>query len=120
MIKKIYTTFGILAFFYLTLSMKIYAQGIPIPNPSRFNSLEDIVSFFAQLIRPIFLITFLAILLFGAFSYMTSNGDPQKVESARNIIIAGIIGFVLAVLAPTIISLVAGFLGVNVSILGIT
>ncbi|MFS8130711.1 MAG: hypothetical protein ACMG57_01900 [Candidatus Dojkabacteria bacterium] len=86
--------------------------GFRFPNPTIFNSVEDLINAITKLIVPIFLLTFAAMLLYGAFQYLTARDNADQVASARKIIIAAIIGFVLAVLAPTIVNFVAGLLGV--------
>lgn len=94
---------------------KLHAVGV-IPNPSRINSLEELINLFAGLIRPVFLVTFIAMLLYGAFMYTTAGDSPDKVKTARSIIIAAIIGFSIAVFAPGIVSIVSNFLGVSTSL----
>lgn len=96
-------------------------QFVPqIPNPTRFNSAEDIINVASGLIVPAFIIGFGAMLFVGAATYLSAGDDQEKVKKARNTIIAAIIGFTLAVLAPTIMNFVAGILGVEggLSILG--
>ena len=97
---------------FLIFNQSLSASGNIIPNPSRINTLEELISLIAGLVRPLFLITFVAMILYGAFIYLTAGDKEDKVKSARQIIIAAIIGFVIAVFAPTIIDLVAKYLGV--------
>lgn len=84
-----------------------------IPNPSVYGSLEELISGAAQFIRPLFLITFGAMILVSAGTIMTAQSDATKVQSGRQILIAAIIGFALAVFAPAIVNFVTGFLGVT-------
>ena len=84
-----------------------------IPNPTRFNSLEDLISAAGTLIQPLFLITFGIIILVGSYNLLISRGTPEKIEEARNTFIAGIVGFAIAVLAPTLVNLITGLLGVE-------
>jgi len=84
-----------------------------IPNPTIFNNLEDVINALTKLIVPVFLLTFGAMLLYGAFQYLTARDNADQVGSAKKIMIAAIIGFVLAVLAPTIVNFVAGLVGVQ-------
>lgn len=102
---------GLIGVIMLTATTNLHAAGL-IPNPSRIDSLEELINALAALIRPIFLVTFTIMILYGAFVYLTARDDANKVQSARSIIIAAIIGFVIAVFAPVIVDLVAKFLGV--------
>jgi threonine/homoserine/homoserine lactone efflux protein len=81
-----------------------------IPNPTVFDNLEEVINALTRLIVPVFLLTFAAMLLYGAFQWLTAKDDAGKVESAKKIMGAAIIGFVLAVLAPTIVNFVASFI----------
>lgn len=92
-----------------------FAQNInyQIPNPSKYNSLEDIISAAASLIRPIFLITFGAMIIYGAFMLLTSSGNEEKVQTSRKTITAAIIGFIIAVFAPTLVNFALNLVGVE-------
>jgi hypothetical protein len=101
-------------FIILSYSKIVSASGIAyIPNPTRINSLEELISFLAGLIRPVFLVTFLGMVLYGAFVYLTARDSEENVKKARQIIIAAIIGFAIAVFAPDIIALVTNLLGIQ-------
>lgn len=111
--KKIVFTVT-LAFSYLVIFTNVaQAQNInyKIPNPSKYDSLEELINAAASLIRPIFLITFGAMVLYGAFLLTTARGDDTKVAKSKQTITAAIIGFTIAVLAPTIVNFVIGLIG---------
>lgn len=113
--RKIITAVWV-SFIMLVVNLQItYAQNLSykIPNPSRYDSLEDIINAAGSLIRPLFLLTFGAMLLFGAFLLLTSQGNEEKVQAARSTMVAAIIGFVIAALAPTLVNTVTNFLGVE-------
>lgn len=114
-IKKFIAIFVTQVVVLVGLVQTAFAQNFTyrIPNPSRFNNLEEIISAAGSLIRPLFLITFGIILLVGAYLLLISRGNPEKIEEARNTFIAGIVGFALAVLAPTLVNLVTSILGVE-------
>jgi hypothetical protein len=84
-----------------------------IPNPTRFESLEQVISALGALLQPIFIITFAAMIIYGAWVRMNSRGDDAKVALSSKIIIAAVIGFAIAVFAPTIVNIVSSILGVN-------
>jgi hypothetical protein len=84
-----------------------------IPNPTQFENLEEVISALGALLQPIFIITFAAMILYGAWIRLTSRGDAGKVEQSTKIIVAASIGFAIAVFAPTIVNIVANILGVN-------
>ncbi len=54
-------------------------------------------------------------LVWGGIEWLTSGGDKEKYESARNRITAAVIGLVIVVAAYAIMQLIGTFLGINFS-----
>ena len=52
-------------------------------------------------------LSFVGVIIYGGAMYMTSNGDSGKIQRAKNIIMYGIIGMVVALLAYTIVHFVS-------------
>ena len=46
------------------------------------------------------------VIIVGGFTYMTSNGDATKITKAKNTILYGVIGLVIALLAFAIVNFV--------------
>ncbi|MCS7316994.1 MAG: hypothetical protein NZZ41_01555 [Candidatus Dojkabacteria bacterium] len=84
-----------------------------IPNITRYESLEDIINVLLGLIRPVFILTFFGLVVYGAWLWLTSEGNADKIKKARSTIVAAIIGFSLAVFAPNIVQIVGNLLGVD-------
>ncbi|MBI2621400.1 MAG: hypothetical protein HYW63_01985 [Candidatus Levybacteria bacterium] len=63
-------------------------------------------------------ITSLFFLIWGGIQWITSGGDKQKIEAARNRLVYALIGLIIAFLAFFIINTIGDFLGVK--LLGIT
>ena len=51
--------------------------------------------------------------LYGGWVRLTSQGNPDKVKSSSQIIVAAIVGFAIAVFAPTIVDLAGKLLGIQ-------
>lgn len=47
------------------------------------------------------------VMIYGGFLYMTSNGDSGKAQKAKNVILYGLVGMIVALLAYTIIIFVS-------------
>lgn len=117
--KKRLISFIVLAQSVL-MALPVAAQGLTnvgqnytIPNPTRYGSLEDIINAVTSLIRPVFIITFGAMVLYGGWVRLTSQGNPDKVKSSSQIIVAAIVGFAIAVFAPTIVDFAGKLLGIQ-------
>jgi len=115
LLKKIAINFLTTVFTFSIIANRASAQNInyKIPNPSKFESLEDVINSVASLIRPLFLITFGAMILMGAYQLLTSQGDDGKVENSKKTMTAAVVGFVIAVLAPTVVNFTLNLLGVD-------
>lgn len=49
-----------------------------------------------------------AFIIYGGIRYITSQGEPENIQSAKKVIVNAIIGLVLAILASTIVGFIAG------------
>lgn len=110
------------AYVYLQVAMPAFAQNDDVLDATIRDtentidpgtSIGAIVSF---LVAFIIVVAFLAALLYiviGAFQWITSGGDKEKVASARNHIIAAVIGLVVIALSFVIINVVVQALGLG-------
>lgn len=53
------------------------------------------------------------VIIFAAFMFLTSGGDPSKTTSARNLLMYGLIGVAIALLAVPIVSAFMAFIAVT-------
>lgn len=120
MSKKKFLTFAAVITQLVIFSVPVLAGGLTnvnqnfqIPNPTRYGSLEDIINAVTTLIRPVFIIAFGAMVLYGGWIRLTSQGNPDKVKSSSQIIVAAIVGFAIAVFAPTIVDFAGRLLGIQ-------
>lgn len=94
------------------------------PRPvGQFGPLADVsASDFGSIVGRVITIAFvlaviiaLAFLVYGGIKWILSGGDKTAVESARNTIVASIVGLVIVFLSYFILSVVLGFFGLNLS-----
>ncbi len=85
------------------------------------SSFSTIVGTVIQLIFAIAIIVALLYLIWGGFKWLTSGGDKQAVASAREHIIAALIGLVIIFLSYFILNILVGFFipGANISTINI-
>jgi len=72
--------------------------------------LVDLLVSFANWTLLLIAIIAVIMIIYGAFIYMTTAGDETKVEKGKNIIIYGIVGVLIAILAFGVISFVNSFI----------
>ncbi|MCL5970204.1 MAG: pilin [Patescibacteria group bacterium] len=89
----------------------------PCPSGSQFDILckfgpDKFGPFVGNVVLLLFVIAVLialGFLIWGGIKWITSGGDKSGVESARNHIVAAIVGLVIVFLAFFIVNIVAGF-----------
>jgi len=81
-----------------------------IPPEKRIGA---IVTFFVSFLVVIAVLAALLYIILGAFQWITSGGDKTKVESARNHIIAAVIGLIIIALTFVIINVLMQVLGIG-------
>lgn len=126
--KKVKNLFLLFAFFIIPYSLitpKAYAADPPGLDIGKnfgygnFTSLGQVVS---QLVVPLFSLAAFVVtwyFLWGAFDWITSEGDKQRVADARNKITQAIIGFIILIFAFFILQFILYKLfGINLGIIG--
>ena len=79
-------------------------------NAGSFGKIVQVVITVLLIIATVIALFFL---IWGGIRWITSGGDKQKVESARNTIISAVIGLVIAFLAYFILTVILGLFGLN-------
>lgn len=126
--KKI-SALGVSATAYLSLAFPAFAIG-PI-NPCPIDQGVSVTNFFPlcfetlnpggiiqALITTAFIIATLialAFLIYGGIRWITSGGDKTGVETARNTIVAALVGLVIVFLSYFILRIVLGFFNIDLS-----
>jgi hypothetical protein len=81
-------------------------SGIPTGGPS---TLSNIISTGLNLAMVVAVIACLLMLILGGFNWITSEGDKQKVASARNRILFSVIGLIVVFASFMIINIIYAF-----------
>lgn len=80
-------------------------------DPTGTGALSKFLSNFVTLFYSVAIITLIFMLLWGAFDWLTSEGDKEKLEGARQKLINAIIGIMLFGVAFAIIQVLGTFTG---------
>lgn len=92
--------------------------GIPaFRNPN--NTVGNFVASGLQIMAIFAVLAVLVFIVWGAFDWVTSGGDKEKIAGARKKITNAIIGLVLLALAGFIVTLVGQIVGINPLRMGI-
>jgi len=77
------------------------------------NASGNLISNAINIILIVTVIIALAFLIFGGIKWITSGGDKAGVEAARNMIVAALVGLVIAFLAYFILQIVFNLFGIE-------
>lgn len=110
---------------YLAQSKPVFAQTFNIcPNDSDafktlckldFKNIGSLIGNIIVILLIVAVIIAIIFLIYGGIKWILSGGDKTGVESARNHIIAAIVGLIIALLAFFIVTFVLGILGITVT-----
>lgn len=122
--KKI-SALGISALGYLSLAFPVFAQvtDVKVCPGGGFGALCNltsekfgpIVGVLIQIAFVLAVIIALAFLIYGGIRWITSGGDKTGVETARNTIVAALVGLVIVFLAFFILNIILGFFNLNLT-----
>jgi len=91
---------------------EVYAQvniADPNVNPiAKFSSIATFVNIFIPLMIVVGGFITLAMLLFGAYKYLSSEGNPEKLAKAQSVMLYAVIGLFLMVVSY-IVTKIIGF-----------
>lgn len=90
-----------------TINLAPPVQAVPVA------SANNIVRFVFNLLIIVALLISLIFLIYGGIKWITSGGDKAAVESARNTVVAAIVGLVIVLLTWVIINFVLQLLGLQ-------
>jgi hypothetical protein len=74
-----------------------------ITNPISANTFAELVELVTKWIIDIALVLAPLIIVYGGFTYITAAGEPAKMESGKKIILYAVIGFILVLLAVSLV-----------------
>lgn len=87
-----------------------FAQLIKSPDDIGFTSVKAETNFFADTVLPttavLSSVILIIVIIIGGLRYTISAGDPEQIQKAKNTILYGVIGFVVVLLAFTIVNFV--------------
>lgn len=89
----------------------------PTVNPvAQFGNLSKLLNQVLPMVMVVASLVCLAILLTGAFTYVTSSGEPEKIKKARNSITYSIFGLILIFLSYLMVRIVSYITGITLFI----
>ena len=96
----------------LAQSMRVGGQ--PIEGPLKgIDNLGGLVSKLLEFLTPVALVILFFVFVWGGYDLLLSQGNPEKVKSAKAKFTTGIIGFILIISAYIIVRLLSAMFGLG-------
>lgn len=99
----------LLAGFAVVYTIPVYAA------PATIADIVPVIQNIIKMLTPLAVMAFLAMVVFGAFKFITSGGDPKGAAGARSTFTYAIIGVLLVIAAWLILLLIGQITGTNVT-----
>jgi len=100
-------------FFFSFLNKASAETTIKSPISEAWKDFPSIVNSFSRWITPIAIVGLIFIFVYGGYTKLSAAGDPEKDKKAMQILKAGVVGFILIVLAPFFVSILGAILGAD-------
>lgn len=79
-----------------------------VPKISHINDVWLIALAVTDMLLRVAIIAAIIYVMIGGFKYITSRANPDKTAAAKNTIVDGLVGVVIAVVATAVLSFIAG------------
>lgn len=107
-LSAIFLSFGSLAF---AVEENPSMGSVEIPNPLKVTSVSALIDRLLTYVITIATILLPMAIIYAAYLFMTSGGDPEKVTEGRRTILWTVIGYALILISKGVTMIVAEILG---------
>ena len=80
------------------------------PNPAPALNVGNLIDILFSILWPVAVAFFIVMFILAAFLFATAQGDPEKLKNARNSVIWGVVGVVVALLAWSVVFIIRNML----------
>ncbi len=109
--KKLIVLNSLALLIALPVSVLAFNPG-PIPATNASINVNDIIDVIFSILWPIAVAFFIIMFVIAGFMFATAQGDAEKVKTARNFVVYGVVGVIVALLAFSIVFIIRNQLGV--------
>jgi len=109
--KKSVKIFIVVAFLGAAL-LGTSALAVTIENPITSSSIEAVVDRIANFLILVFIPIAVIMILYGAFTFITADGDEAKIKKAKQILTWAVVGIAILLVAKSTVVVIESFLQV--------
>lgn len=99
---------------YASLGSTINDQITSLQGENAVVNSDSVTKAIVNIATPISVVCVVLLLVYGGFLMMSSKGDPDKLQEAKQIITNAVIGFVVILLCVAILLLITDTLGLDI------
>ena len=85
-------------------------SSVALPNPAGFKSFPELLCLLARFIFMLSVPIVILMFLYGGFLFLTSAGSPERIRSAKNVLVYAVVGIIIAIAAQGIVLVVSSFI----------
>jgi hypothetical protein len=114
--KKIIATVSALTLLAFA-KMPVFAQNLTVTKPPGIQ-IDDLGKFISALVGLVFIVAGILVFVFlvwGGIQWMTSGGDKQATEAARNRITAALVGLAIIAVSWALTAIIGKFFGFSLT-----
>ena len=100
--------FSLLLLSVAVVPFAVVAVTLPTEPTGGITDVAGIFTAVASIIWPIAMGVAFIVFLVAGILFATSGGDPEKVKTARDYVLYGVVGIVVAILAYSLVTIVSG------------
>lgn len=115
--KKLLTSVSLSLTALYVATVSVWAQNLSVQQPEGMQ-INDIGKFISAAIGLVFIVAAILVFVFlvwGGIQWMTSGGDKQATEAARNRITAALVGLGIIAVSWALIAIIGKFFGFNIT-----
>jgi hypothetical protein len=95
------------------LILPLSVSALEIKNPLEYDTFEELIEAIIDFIYKIALVLATLFIVIAGFYFVTSSGDPAKIETGKRIILYTLIGLLIIILSTGLIAVIKSVLGVQ-------
>jgi len=106
--EKRYLSTAVILLSFLPL---FFSQAVTIDNPLNWDTFEELITAIINGLYTISIVLVPIVIVIAGYFFVTSVGEPEKVNTAKKMILYALIGFLIILMSKGIIAFIKQVLG---------
>ena len=102
----------ILLFYFFSIPFFSYAQ-TTVNNPLTSNTFTELIGKIAKPMTALGMAAATIAVVYGGWLYVSSGGNEQKINTAKQVLIWSVVGIFILLVAPNLPKIICGYFGMS-------